>query len=72
MRECPRLITCPFFNEKMPDKPATTELYKQRYCRDEYEKCARYMVFIKLGKEKVPADLFPNDIKRAQDILKSG
>jgi len=72
MNECPRLSTCPFFNEKMKAKPGTTEMYKSMYCQKDYEKCARYLVFIALGKEKVPANLYPNEVDRAKQIIQEG
>jgi len=67
--ECPSLKVCPFFNHKMKDMPSAAELLKDRYCRGNYLNCARYMVASKLGKEKVPADLFPGQIDRAKEII---
>jgi len=72
MSECPRLPTCPFFNEKMPAKPGTAEMYRSMYCRKDYEKCARYLVLVALGKEKVPADLYPNEADRAKQVIHEG
>ena len=69
MADCESLATCPFFQDKMADKPATAEMYKQQYCRGDNTNCARCMVFLELGKEKVPPDLFPNQIERAEEIL---
>jgi hypothetical protein len=53
----------------MADMPAMAERMKQRYCLKDNASCARYMVFIKLGREKVPADLFPSNTDRALKIL---
>jgi len=69
MAECECLPKCPFFNDKMAERPATAELMKKQYCRDDYESCARYVIFNKLGREQVPAELFPNQIDRAKQIL---
>jgi len=69
MEKCPYLPGCVFFNDKMLGKPATAELYKQTYCLDSPKQCARLIVREALGKEKVPADLFPNDRARADAIL---
>ena len=69
MADCECLPKCPFFNDKMSSKPATAELMKKQYCRDDFESCARYMVFKKLGREAVPADLFPSQQERARKIL---
>lgn len=70
MAECKRLAACPFFNDKMAHLPSTGELFKKHYCRAEFAQCARYQVAEKLGKEKVPIDLYPNETERAQEILK--
>ena len=69
MSDCECLEKCPFFNDKMENMPATTEMYKKRCCKENFEKYARYMIFKKLGREKVPADLFPNHTERAEQIL---
>ena len=72
MADCECLSKCPFFNDKMANKPATTELMKRQYCKDEYQSCARFMVFRQFGREKVPAELFPNQVDRAREILAVG
>jgi len=72
MGECELLSSCPFFLDKMTNMPATAEILKRRYCRKDNSKCARFMVFKKLGREKVPLDLFPNQRERAQEIITKG
>jgi hypothetical protein len=68
--ECENLKTCPFFNDRMEDMPTLAGLMKKQYClSDNYTNCARYMVFKKLGKERVPSDMFPNQLERAQKII---
>jgi len=69
MADCELLEGCVFFNDKMANMPATSELYKDQYCRENNLECARYMVFKALGREKVPLDLFPNMKDRAQEII---
>jgi len=69
--ECECLAKCPFFNDQMADKPATAELMKKQYCLSNYENCARYIIFKALGREKVPADLFPNQQYRVDTIQKN-
>jgi hypothetical protein len=69
MPDCPSLIPCPFFNDRMQSIPAMAEIYKTRYCRGTFEKCARYKVSKALGREKVPSDLYPNQINRVDEIL---
>ena len=71
MAECKLTAGCIFFNDKMSDKPASAELMKNRYCRDDFANCARYMVFEKLGRPKVPADLYPGQADKAKSLLDS-
>ena len=69
MPECKRLGACPFFNDKMADKPGMTKLYKKNYCMKDSSQCARYMVAEVLGPEGVPADLYPNMTSKVEGIL---
>lgn len=70
MSECICLPKCPFFNGRMQEKfSVVLEAQKRRYCLGENAACARYRVFQKLGREAVPADLFPNQVARAREIL---
>lgn len=72
MSECEKLKDCIFFNDRMVDMPDVSEMLKNRYCRGDNSKCARYMVATTLGKDKVPPDLFPHMTERAQEILAKG
>jgi len=69
MAECVCLAGCPFFNDKMKGMEGVAELFKARYCMGDSSLCARHMVFEKLGKPGVPADLYPNQLDRARAIL---
>jgi hypothetical protein len=69
MVECVCLSKCFFFNDKMAGMPTTSEMMKKRFCLGENSGCARYMIFAALGRERVPADLFPNNTERAREIL---
>ena len=69
MAECVCLPKCVFFNDKMADMPTTAERMKQRFCLGSNVECARFMVFTALGREHVPADLFPHNIDRAQTLI---
>ena len=60
MADCECLDTCPFFNDNMAAMPTMADIVKSRYCHDEHAACARYRVFKAIGREYVPADLFPN------------
>jgi hypothetical protein len=69
MANCECTAGCPFFNDKMANMPAMSDLYKNLYCKGDFSNCARYMIFKTLGKPAVPVDLFPNQKERAQTIL---
>ncbi len=69
--ECELLKTCPFYTDKMPIDHGLGALYKKRYCEGGKDKCARYLVFSKLGREHVPVDMYPNMWERAQAIIKA-
>ena len=69
MAKCECLAGCPFFNDKMKETKGLGAIYKKKYCMGDNSKCARYAVFLKLGKSGVPADLYPNMHERAKDIL---
>jgi hypothetical protein len=69
MADCECLAGCIFFNDKMARKPATADIMKQRYCKGDSSVCARHMVLEKLGRPKVPVDLFPGDVERAMQII---
>jgi hypothetical protein len=70
--ECPCLEKCPFFNFKLANMPATAELLMKKYCRGDFEVCARYQVRKLLGPEHVPQDLFPHDRERADQLVRDG
>jgi hypothetical protein len=71
MPDCECIIGCPFFNDKMAKMPKTASAYKHNYCKGESEKCARHMVFEKLGKFAVPSDLYPTMRDRAVQIIRA-
>lgn len=66
MANCECLETCPFFNDRMAEKPAMAQVYKNKYCLGDKTNCARYYVRGKLGKDKVPIDLYPNQMDKAK------
>ena len=69
MADCECLPRCPFFNDNMQNMPAAANLLKKRLCRGDNSQCARHMVLEAKGKEKVPADLTPNQVERAQALI---
>jgi len=69
MADCESLKGCIFFNDKMPIDKGVGLLFKKNYCQGDNSKCARYMVAKKLGKEKVPQNLYPNMVEKAKELL---
>ena len=69
MADCECLPTCIFFNDKMTNKPGTADMFKKKYCLGDNTDCARHIVMKKLGKPKVPADLFPNQKDAAERLI---
>ncbi|MDC7218321.1 MAG: hypothetical protein PQJ59_00165 [Spirochaetales bacterium] len=63
MTDCECLAGCPFFNGN------NDEEMKNKYCKNNNLNCARYMVFNSCGKDKVPADLAPDDKTTAYVII---
>lgn len=67
MADCERLAVCPFFTGHMARMPAVANLMKASYCFGDKRQCARYMVSV--AGVPVPADLLPNDVDRARQLL---
>ena len=72
MAECELIGTCIFFNDKMADMPSMASMMKNVYCKDKYETCARFQIVKTIGRGKVPGDLFPNQLDKAQEVIKKG
>ncbi|WP_235619914.1 hypothetical protein [Megalodesulfovibrio gigas] len=70
MANCEMLLKCIFFNDKMANKPGTANLMKEKYCKGDFQECARYKVCKTLGRDKVPGDLFPSQMDRVRQLLK--
>ena len=69
MSECECLVGCPFFHDRMPIESGLGTVYKLNYCIGDFTKCARHIVVQVLGKERVPADLYPNQQARVAEII---
>jgi hypothetical protein len=72
MGECELTAGCIFFNDKMADMPSMASMMKSVYCKSDPDKCARYKVVKAVGREKVPADLFPNQVEKADAVINKG
>jgi hypothetical protein len=71
MADCEVIAACPFFNDKMNASPSIATMYKRRFCQGDSSNCARLILRKALGKEKVPADLYPNETERAHQLIDS-
>jgi hypothetical protein len=70
MITCELQEECQFFQNKIPVMPSTSRVLKTKYCKEgACSACAIYIVFKKLGKEKVPGNLFPNQLDKVREIL---
>ena len=69
MADCELLKGCLFFNDKMSDQVGMGAIYKKAYCLGDSSKCARFVVAKALGRENVPANLYPNMANRACQII---
>jgi hypothetical protein len=67
MSECPVIRECAFFTMLLSDESSLAGLFRQRYCRSRSEECARNVV-ARSG-AAVPEDLFPNQDRRAAEIV---
>ncbi len=67
--KCECLEGCPFFNDKMKNKPSLAEIYKKQFCLGDNINCARHKVKEALGGDKVPMDMYPNQIEKAELLI---
>ncbi|HHU29634.1 MAG TPA: hypothetical protein GXZ53_02945 [Firmicutes bacterium] len=66
---CENIKVCLFYNDKMDIDSALGKMYKRKYCEGDKTICARYIVVSRIGRENVPANLYPNMHERAKKIL---
>lgn len=82
MGKCPHFEKCPFFNNKMSGMPIIAKQLQDKYCNEEYVKCARFMINKMFIEGYAPKDeqsasefekefdkLFPNNIDKAEKII---
>ncbi len=66
--KCELLINCAFFTEEMKNE-RIAEQFKQRYCDNCKDACARYMIARGAGLDFIPDYLYPNEYEKALEIL---
>jgi hypothetical protein len=69
MPACELLPTCPFFNDEMAKMPISMGYLKNSFCDLDNSLCARYIVYKAMGREKVPANLYPTEVMRANRLI---
>ncbi|HUX21245.1 MAG TPA: hypothetical protein VMW69_08385 [Spirochaetia bacterium] len=69
MYECPYVDDCTFLSRTIADLPDVAFLMKARHCERGHEACARYILAERLGRERVPDELYPNQMGKAGLIL---
>ena len=68
MTDCICLSRCPFFNDKMAKMPTIASFYKKQLCKNDFSKCARFMVVS--ANLKPPADLYPDQVEAAKAYIR--
>jgi hypothetical protein len=53
----------------MPDMPAVAGYLKDKYCRGDFEACARFRIYKEFGRENVPPGLFPNEGEIVPEVV---
>lgn len=69
MRECEFLESCPFFNGLLAEKPVDVEKLKSEYCLTNNLRCARYIITMAVGENKIPEDLYPHEKEIAYKVI---
>lgn len=72
MGECEFIQRCPFFNDKLDNKPVEVDELKDKYCKNNNLNCARYMVANALGGDRMPSNLYPHEKERAYQVIAEG
>jgi len=62
---CEKYEVCPFFN-RISKASGMSATYQANFCRGQFTRCARYVVFKVCG--SVPEDLYPNMHDKATEI----
>ncbi|MFO7370837.1 MAG: hypothetical protein R6X09_11260 [Bacteroidales bacterium] len=67
--ECPKIVKCPLFNDKILKRAESAEVYKKLFCRnsEKFKECKRYQVSEKIG---TCADfVMPNSTLTVDEII---
>jgi len=69
MPQCELMASCAFLAERASFLPMAARAVMARYCMENHEHCARYMVYKVLGAERVPDQLYPGEIEDAWKLI---
>jgi len=69
MPACELLPTCSFINDGITKLPISMDYIKNSFCNLDNSECARYVVYKALGRDKVPANLYPTERMRANRLI---
>jgi len=72
MSSCSKKILCAYYHNRFQINSSDYDYNKKKYCEGDYQKCARYIVFEKIGFMKVTNDLLPHQIEKAEKICSNG
>ena len=68
--KCELIDDCAFFKTITDtDRPCIVTRLKKQYCEENPLLCARRRVALALGREKVPAELHPDHIHHALELI---
>ena len=67
--DCTWLLSCPFFEDPVGYSPEMGTLFVERFCRREYQACARYVARAAMGSSSVPDDMLPTDFVMLDALL---
>ncbi len=70
MQECELIDSCLFYNGQLKGDAKQIESMKEKYCQKNNLNCARYMIFMALGRESIPRELFPHQKDRAYEVIR--
>lgn len=66
---CECFGNCELFKSTVANLPSTAKAFQDKFCKIDNTACARYIVYQKLGRELVPADLYPNERGKAMTMI---
>lgn len=71
MEHCEFYECCELFtDENATHMPKLAKMFRERYCTDNFDQCARYQVAVQAGRQYVPTYMLPTQTEWAQQIVK--